>query len=122
VEPILKEALLDSTELWLIQMPLTQVCFFCPLHYIIAVVFFVSFSFHNSCSTFTCWSLGILTMQDCMYTMDPEDEFKLFLSIFVMDLSQFEPADFAGKQLSLKLTKDDGWMGCSENSHGKMWL
>jgi len=57
VEPILKEALLDSTELWLIQMPLTQ----------------------------------------------------------------FEPADFAGKQLSLKLTKDDGWMGCLENSHGKSY-
>lgn len=55
VEPILKEALSDSRELWLIQVPLTQ----------------------------------------------------------------FEPADFAGKQLSLKLNKEDGWMGCLENSHGK---
>lgn len=57
VEPILKEALSDSTELWLIQMPLTQ----------------------------------------------------------------FEPADFTGKQLSLKLTKEDGWMGCLENSRGKSY-
>ncbi|XP_057817427.2 uncharacterized protein LOC131030583 isoform X2 [Cryptomeria japonica] len=57
VEPLVKESLSDTTELWLIQMP----------------------------------------------------------------LSQFEPADFQGKELSIKLPEAEGWMGSLENSCGKSY-
>ncbi|KAH9288102.1 hypothetical protein KI387_032219 [Taxus chinensis] len=43
------------------------------------------------------------------------------LWLIQMPLNQFEPADFKGKRLSLKLPEAEGWMGCLENSRGKSY-